>query len=90
MILLPHRIQIQTLILLIEQSKTLKCVWVHFRCIKGKLQWFLRGRINQVHTYEVLFRHGKISKDRKRGKVTTNLDVLDDALKVAISLYDGF
>ena len=43
MILLLHQIQIQTLILFIEQQKMLKRVRVHFCCIKGKLEGFLRG-----------------------------------------------
>ena len=36
--LLLHRIQIQTLVLLIEQSETLKFLRVHLCCIKGSLQ----------------------------------------------------
>ena len=33
-----HRIQIQTLVLLIEQSETIKLLRVHFCFIKGSLQ----------------------------------------------------
>lgn len=90
MILSLHSIQIQTLVLFIEQPKTLQCVWVHSCRVKGKMEGFLKGNTNQAHTYTVLCRPNTNSKDRSLRRVKTDLDVLDEILKVAIIAYDGF
>lgn len=54
------------------------------------MEGFLKGNTNQAHTYTVLCRPNTNSKDRSLRRVKTDLDVLDEILKVVIIAYDGF